>query len=325
MEIFNVGENSGYEEIVSMGPKWWTEYREMDAVYRYQGWLMDLKIHFINRTIFNQFPGLSDEETVKKLERMFKFEPDPEETLDERRRTVAAYYSGTGKLSFSAIKSIVRSYTGSDSDVWWDNGELNVRIYCADEVPFSNRRAYQIIARRFPAHLTFWIRNVLCRFELHEIVEVPEITYKTALTWWNGCFDGNFLFDGTHKFNSEYPPYFCSKNRALSTILEHFSFSTVKYPITVTNIERAQIRSVQRAEFRFFDYCTTFDGEHLFDGSTKFDQEAAPLWDSQIYRTSVENSEDFGINMHTPALAAVFEGKFNFDGTIRFNSGREEL
>lgn len=325
MEIFNVSENSGYEDIVSMGPRWWTEYREMDAVYRYQGWLMDLKIHFINRIIENQFPGLSDEETVKKFERMFKFEPDPDETLDERRRTVAAYYSGTGKLSFSAIKSIVRSYTGSDSDVWWDNGELNVRIYCTDEVPFSNRRAYQIIARRFPAHLVFWIRNVLCIFELNESVEVPRITYQTTLAWWKGCFDGSFLFDGTHKFNSGYPPYFRSKNRILSTIQEHFLFPIVKYPIVVINAEKAQIRSIQRAEFRFFDYCTTFDGEQLFDGSMRFDQAAPPLWDSQTYRTSVENEEYFNVNMYTPKLSAVFDGGFSFDGTIKFNSGREEL
>ena len=29
MEIFNNQQRSGYEEIVSYGPKWWTEFREM--------------------------------------------------------------------------------------------------------------------------------------------------------------------------------------------------------------------------------------------------------------------------------------------------------
>ena len=31
MEIFYNQERSGYEEIVSYGPSWWTEYREMNA------------------------------------------------------------------------------------------------------------------------------------------------------------------------------------------------------------------------------------------------------------------------------------------------------
>lgn len=31
MEIFYNSHSPGYEEIVSYGPKWWTEYKEMDA------------------------------------------------------------------------------------------------------------------------------------------------------------------------------------------------------------------------------------------------------------------------------------------------------
>ena len=38
MEVFNNQQRSGYEEIVSYGPKWWAEFREMDANYRFAGW-----------------------------------------------------------------------------------------------------------------------------------------------------------------------------------------------------------------------------------------------------------------------------------------------
>ena len=31
MDVFNNREIPGYEELVSYGPSWWTEYREMDA------------------------------------------------------------------------------------------------------------------------------------------------------------------------------------------------------------------------------------------------------------------------------------------------------
>ena len=42
MEIFYNSSSPGYEEIVSYGPKWWTEYREMNAVYMFEGWLLDI-------------------------------------------------------------------------------------------------------------------------------------------------------------------------------------------------------------------------------------------------------------------------------------------
>lgn len=41
MDIFCNGQN-GYEEIANYGPRWWTEYREMDANYRFAGWTLNL-------------------------------------------------------------------------------------------------------------------------------------------------------------------------------------------------------------------------------------------------------------------------------------------
>ena len=44
---------SGYEEVKSYGPSWWPEYREMNAVYKYAGWTLDLMAHFLEKLIWN--------------------------------------------------------------------------------------------------------------------------------------------------------------------------------------------------------------------------------------------------------------------------------
>ena len=160
MEIFN-RERSEYEEIVAISPKWWTEYREMDAVYRYEGWCLDLMAYFLDRSIKNLFPSQADERSLIIYERLLRIEHDIQDTIEERRRVVQAYYSGTGKLSRSVIQSIVKAYGDCDCEVsWLDHSSLRIRIICNDDKLFSNKRIYQIIERRFPAHLSFIVSNI---------------------------------------------------------------------------------------------------------------------------------------------------------------------
>ena len=114
MEIFNNQQRSGYEEIVSYGPKWWTEFREMDANYRFAGWTLDLMAYWLERVVNNQFPANADERTITTVfEPALRIEPEPDETLEERRKTAAAYWSGTGKLSKTVIQSIIKAYTAA--------------------------------------------------------------------------------------------------------------------------------------------------------------------------------------------------------------------
>ncbi|MDO4650431.1 MAG: hypothetical protein Q4B26_17470, partial [Eubacteriales bacterium] len=74
MEIFHNRDRSGYEEIVSYGPRWWTEYLEMDANYRFAGWTLDLMAHFLERIIKNQYPLNADEQTIELLEKLLHIE-----------------------------------------------------------------------------------------------------------------------------------------------------------------------------------------------------------------------------------------------------------
>lgn len=152
MEVFNNQQRSGYEEIVSYGPKWWAEFREMDANYRFAGWTLDLMAYWLERVVNNQFPANADERTITTVfEPALGIEPEPDETLEERRKTAAAYWSGTGKLSKTVIQSIIKAYTGCESELWWNGIKLQIRIFCDEDERFSQRKIHNIISRRYPA------------------------------------------------------------------------------------------------------------------------------------------------------------------------------
>lgn len=156
MEIFSDGrQRSGYEEIVASGPKWWTEYREMDAVYRYEGWLLDLMLHFLEQKVKNQFPSQADEKTIAMYERLLRIENDAWVALDERRKVVSAYYSGTGHLSRSVIQQMIKSYTGCDSEIAWDGTVFQISITGEDGPQLINEKILRFVSRRMPGHIAY--------------------------------------------------------------------------------------------------------------------------------------------------------------------------
>ena len=155
MEIFYNQERSGYEEIVSYGPSWWTEYRELDANYRFAGWTLDLMAHFLEQEVKNQFPSQADEKTIKMFERLLRIEYDSELTLEERRRVVSAYYSGTGHLSRSVILSLVKAYTGHEGEVYWHGPVLRICFSNDSNNLVSIGLLQKILERRMPAHIPY--------------------------------------------------------------------------------------------------------------------------------------------------------------------------
>ena len=84
-----------------------------------------LEQYWMERVVNNQFPANADERTITTVfEPALGIDPEPDETLEERRKTVAAYWSGTGKLSKTVIQSIIKAYTGCESELWWNGIKL---------------------------------------------------------------------------------------------------------------------------------------------------------------------------------------------------------
>lgn len=330
MEIFNNQERSGYEEIVSYGPKWWTEYREMDAVYRFAGWTLDLMARWLEQIVNDQFPAHASEKAIQVYEQVLGIEPDPDETLEERRRTVAAYYSGTGKLSGTVIKSLIKSYTGCESELWWDGLVLQIRIYLSDEEQFSARKIYSILGRRMPAHIDFEMRNVLCVFELSEYLILSRISLRMAFSWWSGRIDGSHNLDGSLGLSVVSPTEFVPKYPFAAQINEdvHFYYPWWKFLLESSENFSPAVRI--RMPTAWWD--VPLDGSANLDGSLTLDQIRPPFF-AERYRAEAVIPEEFPIATQyhlTPAqhseaaeiipgqriIANWWEGRRTMDGSF---------
>lgn len=324
MEVFNNQERSGYQEIVSYGPKWWTEYREMDAVYRYAGWTLDLMAHWLERIVNNQFPIHADEKTITMFENLLGIQPEADENLEERRRMVAAYYSGTGKLSKTGIQSIIRAYTGCESELWWDQLTLQIRIYCDGEYSFSNSQVSKIIDRRIPAHIAFTMRNMLCKFELIEQLQFL-LKYRFAMSWWTRSLDGFMNLDGSNILDAVRPPYIgMTRHRAYLLLQEAFFYGTRFTLPAIENINTVQIRERHRAVYTWYEG-KSLDGTNYLDGDINLDQDTPPNLTKTTYRTIIAHEESMTVLMYNPAAALRLDGTGLLDGSVKLNSGREEL
>lgn len=207
MDTFNNMERSGYDELVSYGPLWWTEYREMDAVYRFAGWTLDLMALWLEKIVQNQFPAHMDAETCTVFEKILKLRPGADATLDSRRAAIAALYPNTGRFSASLIRKIILLQTGYEAEIWCDGGKVRVRIPQDDEAAFSSSAIGKILESKLPAHVGYGLSWPVAAFALAEGMEIRDV-HKIQGLWWDRerLLSGGRLLDGTDCLDQEMPP-----------------------------------------------------------------------------------------------------------------------
>ena len=62
MLVYNNQQRSGYEEIASYSPRYYRNIKEMDAVFRLAGWLLDLMAQNMEDMVAFQFLKYMDDE-----------------------------------------------------------------------------------------------------------------------------------------------------------------------------------------------------------------------------------------------------------------------
>lgn len=290
MEIFYKGESSEYEEIVKCGPNWWTEYLEMNAVYQFEGWTLDLMISWLNRMVSNQFPMHADEATIRFFEQLMMINPEPGESLEQRRENVFTYYSGINRLSKSVIQSIMQIYTACNSEVWWENQSLHIRILCNGDRAYSIAKIVNAVERRLPAHLLFVIHIVLCCFKNEETFAFCRVQQNIKFSW-----------------SQVYLPF-----------LVRYSFQIVHKEMIKIQIAKFGMNMPQDIGIQKNSRCRTHQGSFLAN-----QMEACDL-KRQVYRVEFENKEKISANIYIPNQAYL-NGVYMLDGTIKLNLGREKL
>lgn len=320
MEVFNNQQRSGYEEIASYGPKWWTEFREMDANYRFAGWTLDLMAYWMERVVNNQFPANADERTITTVfEPALGIEPEPDETLEERRKTVAAYWSGTRKLSKTVIQSIIKAYTGCESELWWNGIKLQIRIFCDEDEQFSQRKLHNIISRRYPAHLSFAIRDVICIFVLEEQIAYNRIRHRAQLTWWDGILNGSNALDGSTNLNHWYPTEFRPVYPFETVVTENFIADRIFHRIPDVYHENIFKPSFfVRSDFVWWE--GFLDGNFSLDGTRKINS-WYPMETFIGHRLFIGNQEAFETKQCISLPDMINAEKADFRGTQRVIMG----
>lgn len=108
---------TSYEKIKTLVPSFYFDVLEMNACYDVDGKMLDEFFKNTDIVKMNRFVLTADEETTESLEKFLGIKVYKEKNLDERRRLIAAYFAGFGKISKTKIKEMMRSFTGADCKV----------------------------------------------------------------------------------------------------------------------------------------------------------------------------------------------------------------
>lgn len=155
MLVFNNQQRSGYEEIASYSPRYYRRIREMDAVFRLAGWLVDLMAKDMEGTVAGQFLKYMDDEALTRYEAFLEIMKDPNKTMDARKAYIKALLIGSGKLSAGKIAALVNQFSGCGcDDVILDGSVLHVIIGINENLDSGIRdELYDLIRRKVPAHI----------------------------------------------------------------------------------------------------------------------------------------------------------------------------
>ncbi len=318
MEIFHNKDRPNYDEIISYGPRWLTEYREMDANYRYAGWTLDLAAFFMEKIINNLFPEYADAQTILMLERLLRIEYDtPDVTLEERRRTVAAYFYGMGKLNRTSIINMAEKYTGCKCDVYWKGSVLYVAVVSdLDESILWNydyNKLAAILRRRMPAHLGIGFRShfkpIIIKNKTEVILRNVKNSYKISF-WDLRCLDGSWFLDGSYNLDA---------HRRYGLALGMRNFYKLHNRETVESYH---------LDFKWIQYLQ----EHLMQGtiyhfdiadSNKTQLETRLGFDIKTDASELEMIENVKITSKSKDCWFL-NGEINLDGSRRLNSIYQE-
>ena len=150
---------SVYDELISFYPDYYREIREMQAILRAQGALLDGIVEAIDVIIDNSFVTSATEDMIERLESFLEIVPYSSD-LAERRQNVLSYFIGFGHVSATQIKALIRAFTKEDTSVSFnlkdnnDNYILELHIKKKHGVNPDWDVIYRLLDNRIPAHIT---------------------------------------------------------------------------------------------------------------------------------------------------------------------------
>lgn len=155
MFVFNNQQRSGYEEIASYSPRYYRNIKEMDAVFRLAGWLVDFMAQDMENMVAFQFLRYMDDETLTRYEAFLGIAADRAKALDERKDYISAVLIGSGKVSADKICALVNQFAGCICEnIVLVEDMLRIRIVAYEDRSLKLRdEIYDLIRQKVPSHI----------------------------------------------------------------------------------------------------------------------------------------------------------------------------
>jgi hypothetical protein len=157
---------SNYDEIKTFLPGCLESIQDVVAYLKALGNQLDALDTGVLQARDNNFIFLADEATISRVEKFMYIPYDPARTLDDRRKLIASFFVGSGKIGANEIKQIVNTFTPSPTDVTFQNSTINIRVTRDISDSFILADCYFVLLKKIPAHLSLVI-TVISAFEVN--------------------------------------------------------------------------------------------------------------------------------------------------------------
>ena len=156
--LFNDQYSSAYDDIVTYYPTYYAQVREMQAVLKAEGDLIDDVKNGMETVFSDCFISTADSTVLAEYESIMGLD-SAGKTIEERRSAVKARLVSSGRLSAKMISDMIRQYTGRETYCLLAKEEdlvpydtLMIMPEIDPEQTFDISEVEALISDRLPAH-----------------------------------------------------------------------------------------------------------------------------------------------------------------------------
>lgn len=153
MSYLNPPYDNNFQELCAAMPLYYLDVREMRAILRAQGHLLDGICDSTEMVVDFNFILTADEATIRKWEKALKITYKGKLTLDQRKHVVIGYIIGLGHIGEREIRGIIGQYTPNHVDFDFLRGTITVLV--EGEIP-GEEYLLETLLQSIPAHL--WLK-----------------------------------------------------------------------------------------------------------------------------------------------------------------------
>ncbi len=150
MSYLNPPYENNFKELCAAMPLYYLDVKEMRAVLRAQGYLLDGVCSGMEKLVDVNFILTADEAAVKQWERALEITYKGQPTLDQRKRVIIGYIIGQGHIGEKEIREIIGQYTPNAVAFSFMRGVITIMV--EGEI-FDEDNLLKTLLKRIPAHL----------------------------------------------------------------------------------------------------------------------------------------------------------------------------